>query len=62
MGLKLAYTFRLSDLIRLEVNGGVKNLLDQFQKDLDRGMKKDAGYIYGPSMPRMYFFGVKFMI
>lgn len=62
MGFKLAYTFRLTDLIRLEVNGGIKNVLDQFQKDLDRGVKKDAGYIYGPAMPRMYFFGVKFMI
>lgn len=62
MGFKLAYTFHLSDLIRLEVNGGIKNLLDQFQKDLDRGPMKDAKYIYGPVMPRMYFFGVKFMI
>lgn len=59
MGAKLAYTFRLSQGVSLELNGGVKNILDHFQDDLDVGESKDAGYIYGPAMPRMYFLGLK---
>ncbi len=60
MGFKAAYTFRLGGLVNLELHGGIKNLFDQFQPDLDRGALKDASYIYGPAMPRMYFFGAKF--
>jgi outer membrane receptor for ferrienterochelin and colicins len=58
-GVKLAYSFALTGGANLELNGGVKNLFDSFQPDLDRGETKDAGYIYGPAMPRMYFVGIK---
>lgn len=58
-GFKLGYTFRLSDIIKLEVNAGVKNLFDDYQRDLDVGAGRDSAYIYGPSLPRTYFVGVK---
>jgi outer membrane receptor for ferrienterochelin and colicins len=58
MGVKLSYHFNLSKATELEVNGGVKNLFDSFQRDLDVGQMKDAAYVYGPSFPRMVFFGV----
>ena len=38
----------------------VYNLLDQFQDDLDRGIYRDAGYIYGPRFPRTFRLGVKY--
>lgn len=60
LGTKLAYNFRLSKSVNLELNCGVKNIFDSYQKDLDRGPLKDAGYVYGPALPRMYFVGVKF--
>lgn len=60
MGVKLGYTFNLGAGIGLEVNAGIKNLFDAYQKDLDRGPLKDASYVYGPALPRMYFFGLKF--
>ncbi|MCD7962393.1 MAG: TonB-dependent receptor [Rikenellaceae bacterium] len=59
LGIRFAYTFRLSGLFDIELNAGIKNLFDTFQKDIDRGPLKDSGYIYGPSMPRLYFFGIK---
>ncbi len=59
-GAKLAYTFRVSNMFDLEINGGVKNIFDSYQRDLEVGENKDAGYTYGPSLPRTYFFGVKF--
>jgi outer membrane receptor for ferrienterochelin and colicins len=59
LGMKLSYHFHLSKTTELELNGGVKNIFDSFQKDLDAGQMKDAAYIYGPSYPRMIFFGAK---
>jgi outer membrane receptor for ferrienterochelin and colicin len=41
---------------------GVKNILDQFQSDLDKGMDRDAGFIYGPATPRTFFAGVNLKI
>jgi outer membrane receptor for ferrienterochelin and colicins len=38
----------------------VYNLLDQFQDDLDRGIYRDAGYIYGPRFPRTFRLGLKY--
>lgn len=59
LGLKLSYNFRLSSSVWLELSAGVKNILDSYQQDLDFGVMKDAGYVYGPAFPRMYFVGVK---
>lgn len=58
-GLKVGYTFRISNVVNLEINAGIKNLLDAYQRDLDVGAGRDSAYIYGPSQPRTYFFGVK---
>ena len=58
-GFKVGYTFRLSDIINLEINAGVKNIFDAYQPDIDRGAGRDSAYIYGPALPRTYFFGVK---
>ena len=59
-GLKLSYTFSLSDMINLEINGGMKNIFDSYQDDIDRGPFRDSVYVYGPMLPRTYFFGLKF--
>ncbi|MEG2493700.1 MAG: TonB-dependent receptor [Rikenellaceae bacterium] len=62
LGLRLAYDLKISQQVNLQFSGGVKNVLDSFQKDIDRGVSRDAKYIYGPSMPRTYFFGLKLTI
>lgn len=61
LNLKLNYTFVLSDHLKLQLNGGVQNMFNAFQKDLDRGGFRDSGYFYGPTSPRTFFVGVKFM-
>jgi len=43
----------------LQLNGGVQNIFESYQKDFDRGANRDSGYIYGPSLPRSFFAGVK---
>ena len=58
LGIRLAYDFHLYKHYCLQLSGGVKNLLDHYQRDLDKGPDRDAGYIYGPSQPRTYFVGL----
>lgn len=59
INMKLNYTFTLKDHIKLQVNGGVQNIFNSFQKDLDKGEYRDSGYFYGPTQPRTYFLGIK---
>ena len=61
LNLKLNYTFVLKDHIKMQVNGGVQNIFNSFQNDLDQGEFRDAGYFYGPTQPRTYFVGIKIM-
>ena len=59
LGVKLAYDFKLYKTVDLQLNGGVQNIFESYQKDFDRGANRDSGYIYGPSLPRSFFAGVK---
>lgn len=56
---KLNYTFVLNEHVKLQVNGGVQNIFNAFQKDLDKGVFRDSGYFYGPTQPRTFFLGIK---
>ena len=58
ISLRLAYDIHLYKHYCLEVSAGVKNILDQFQRDIDQGPNRDANYIYGSSQPRTYFAGL----
>ena len=58
LGAKIAYGLHLYKHYELELNCGVKNVLNQFQRDLDKGMNRDASYIYGPAQPRTWFVGL----
>ena len=57
---KLNYTFVLNEHLKIQLNGGVQNIFNAFQKDLDKGTYRDSGYFYGPTQPRTYFIGIKF--
>lgn len=57
---KMNYTFVLNDHLKLQLNGGVQNIFNAYQSDLDRGVDRDSKYVYGPSQPRTYFIGIKF--
>lgn len=59
LSTKLAYNFKLNNSLTLQLNGGVQNVFNSFQKDFDKGMDRDAGYMYGPGSPRTFFLGIK---
>ena len=59
MGFKTAYDLKMYGNVSLQLNAGVQNIFNSFQDDFDAGADRDSGYIYGPTMPRTFFFGVK---
>ena len=58
-GIKLSYDLRLSDYMKVELNGGVKNIFNSYQDDFDTGIDRDPSYVYGPLTPRTIYFGIK---
>lgn len=60
--LKTSYDFKVGKSTILQLNGGMQNIFNSFQKDFDQGENRDAGYIYGPSLPRTVFLGMKYSI
>ena len=59
LGLKISYDIKIGVEHTIQINAGVKNLLDSYQRDLDKGSLRDAGYVYGPGTPRALFAGIK---
>lgn len=53
------YHLDLSNETKIEFYAGVKNIFNQTQDVYDKGMFRDAGYVYGPSMPRTFNVGLK---
>lgn len=59
LNLKGSYTFKFTG-IDMQLSGGVKNIFNSYQKDLDQGPLRDASYVYGPALPRTVYIGLKF--
>jgi len=60
LSIRIAYLFTSTRLdTNLEVYGGVKNMLNAYQKDFDTGKFRDSNYIYGPGAPRTIYLGIK---
>lgn len=45
---------------RVSIFVGAFNMLNSYQKDLDKGMDRDSGYVYGPAKPRSFYIGFEF--
>lgn len=57
---KISYKIRIKNDLGFTFYSGIQNLFNSFQQDFDRGINRDAGYIYGPMRPRTVFIGLKF--
>jgi outer membrane receptor for ferrienterochelin and colicins len=58
MGAKLSYQYRLNGA-SMQLFVGMKNIFNSYQDNFDRSINRDAGYLYGPSLPRTIYFGIK---
>ena len=59
MGCKIAYDFKIYQFCLLQLNAGVQNIFNSFQQDFDSGADRDSGYMFGPTLPRCFYLGVK---
>ena len=59
LNIKLSYDIPVYKYLTIQINGGIQNITNAYQKDFDKGWNRDSDYIYGPSMPRSYFVGAK---
>ena len=59
VNMKLAYDFPVYNSLTLQLNAGIQNITNAYQNDFDKGWNRDSSYIYGPSLPRSYYVGVK---
>ena len=53
------YDFNIFKQIIAQINAGIQNIGNVYQRDLDKGWNRDASYIYGPSLPRCFYVGMK---
>lgn len=58
-GFKASYDFHLPGGVELQLNAGVQNIFNAYQKTFDQGPDRDSGYIFGPATPRTWFTGLK---
>ncbi len=58
--LLFSYDLHFTEETSIQFYAGIKNLFNQTQNDYDKGVYRDAGYVYGPSLPRTLNIGVKF--
>lgn len=59
LNVKLSYDIPVYNDLTLQINGGIQNITNAYQKDFDKGWNRDSDYVYGPSLPRSYFAGIK---
>ncbi len=57
---KVSYDIDFDENNCLILSAGIQNAFNSFQKDFDKGIDRDPGYIYGPRRPRTVFFGLKY--
>lgn len=57
-GMKISYQYRFNGA-SIQLYSGMKNIFNSYQNDFDYGIGRDPGYVYGPGMPRMIYFGIK---
>lgn len=60
MNFKLSHHIDFTDTFHITLHAGVQNIFNSYQDDFDTGATRDSDYIYGPSQPRTFFFGLKF--
>ena len=60
VNVKVNHEMDVYKRLHVESSVGIKNLLNSFQNDFQSGAARDAGYIYGPALPRTFFISIKF--
>lgn len=62
LNMRASYTFSLNEETSLQLNAGIQNITNAFQKDFDTGAGRASSYMYGPGSPQSFFAGFKLML
>jgi len=60
VNLRLRKPINITETYKVSLFIGAYNMLSSYQKDLDKGMDRDSGYVYGPAKPRSFYAGFEF--
>ena len=60
VNLNLRKLINFTKIFKVSLYLGVYNMLNSYQKDLDKGADRDSGYVYGPRKPRSFYTGFEF--
>lgn len=60
VNLRLHKPITITENYRISMFLGAYNILNSYQKDLDKGVDRDSGYVYGPAKPRSFYAGFEF--
>ncbi len=60
VNLRLRKPINITEAYKVSLFIGAYNMLNSYQKDLDKGMDRDSGYVYGPAKPRSFYAGFEF--
>jgi len=60
LSIKSGYKFIFKEIAcGLELFVGIKNIFNSYQPYFDLGKNRDSNFVYGPSLPRTFFIGMK---
>lgn len=60
VNLSLRKPITIKETYKVSLFIGANNILNSYQKDLDKGMDRDSGYVYGPAKPSSFYAGFEF--
>ena len=62
LSAKIGYTIEIEKTqSNLEFYGGVKNIFNSYQSNFDIGKNRDSNFVFGPSLPRTLYVGIRMM-
>ncbi len=60
LSTKIGYTIEVEKMqTNIEFYSGVKNIFNEYQTNFDIGKNRDSNFVFGPSLPRSFYFGIK---
>jgi len=60
VNLRLRKPINITETYKASLFFGAYNILNSYQEDLDKGVDRDSGYVYGPAKPRSFYAGFEF--
>ncbi|MDC9722062.1 MAG: TonB-dependent receptor [Urechidicola sp.] len=60
LSAKIGYTVPIKKMqSNIEIYSGIKNIFNSYQTNFDIGKNRDSNFVFGPSLPRTFYIGMK---